>query len=103
MSTDGDPLLEANPVTPTNLTILTDGSNADALHVHASAGISNLDHGTDMAAASLLDDDHPQYVKKAGDTMTGELIIDPVAGTTALDCQKDITLKSGQKLIYDGS
>ena len=43
------------------------------------------------------------YVEVAGDTMTGELIIDPVAGDIALDCQKNITLKSGQKIIYDGA
>jgi len=43
-----------------------------------------------------------RYVLKAGDTMTGELVITPASGNTALTANKDIILKSGQKLIFDG-
>ena len=43
-----------------------------------------------------------RYVEVAGDTMTGELIISPT-GANSLDAQKNITLKSGQKLIFDGA
>jgi len=43
------------------------------------------------------------YVKKAGDTMTGELTIEPSSGTVSLDCKKDIVIKAGQSIILDGS
>jgi len=46
-----------------NATDLTDGE-ATTLHKH--------DHGN---MDGLADDDHTQYVKKAGDTMTGALIV----------------------------
>ena len=42
------------------------------------------------------------YVLKAGDTMTGELIINPASGDNALDAQQNIKVKSGKKIIYDG-
>ena len=42
------------------------------------------------------------YVKVIGDTMTGPLTITPVSGDTALFANKDIVLKAGQKLIFDG-
>lgn len=42
------------------------------------------------------------YVKIIGDTMTGQLTITPSSGDTALKADKDIVLKSGQKLIFDG-
>ena len=41
------------------------------------------------------------YVLKAGDTMTGMLTITP-SGDTALTANKDIVLKAGQKLVFDG-
>lgn len=43
------------------------------------------------------------YVKIKGDTMTGPLVISPTSGTTALTANKDIILKTGQKIIYDGT
>lgn len=43
------------------------------------------------------------FVKIAGDTMTGELVITPTSGTTALTANLDIVLKAGQKLIFDGA
>lgn len=42
------------------------------------------------------------YVKVAGDTMTGALTITPASGDTALTANKNIVLKAGQKLIFDG-
>ena len=42
------------------------------------------------------------YVKIAGDTMTGMLTISP-AGDTALTANKDVVLKAGRKLIFDGA
>lgn len=42
------------------------------------------------------------YVKKIGDTMSGELVITPT-GDTSLTANKDIVLKAGQKLIFDGA
>jgi hypothetical protein len=42
------------------------------------------------------------YVKKSGDTMTGMLTITP-AGDISLTANKDIILKAGQKLIFDGA
>ena len=44
-----------------------------------------------------------RYVNVPGDTMTGKLTIDPTSGTKSLDAQKDIVLKSGRKLIFDGA
>ncbi len=43
------------------------------------------------------------YVKIIGDTMTGALTITPASGDTALTANKNIILKSGQKLIFDGA
>lgn len=43
------------------------------------------------------------YVNVTGDTMTGALTITPAAGDTALTANKDIVLKAGQKLIFDGA
>jgi len=42
------------------------------------------------------------YVLKAGDTMTGMLTITP-SGATSLTCNKDIVLKLGRKLYFDGA
>ena len=50
--------------TPTNPKDIVNKSYAD------SAGVT--DHG---ALTGLADDDHTQYVKKAGDTMTGDLLM----------------------------
>jgi len=38
----------------------------------------------------------------SNDPLTGELVITPASGTSALRANKDIILKSGQKLIFDG-
>ena len=38
----------------------------------------------------------------SNDPLTGELVIDPASGDTALDVKKGISLKAGQKLIVDG-
>ena len=52
-----------------------------------------------LAAALAL------YLKldTSNDPLTGELVITPASGTNALKANKDITLKSGQKLIFDGA
>ena len=44
-----------------------------------------------------------RYVNVPGDTMTGALTITPASGDTALTANKDIVLKAGQKMIYDGA
>lgn len=38
----------------------------------------------------------------SNDPLTGELVITPASGDNALKANKDITLKAGQKLIFDG-
>ena len=43
-----------------------------------------------------------RLVKKAGDTMIGLLTITPASGNTALRANKDIVLRAGQKLYFDG-
>ena len=53
-----------------------------------------------VRSLSILDD---RYVNVPGDTMTGALTITPTSGTTALTANKDIILKAGQKMIYDGA
>ena len=58
-----------------------------------------IDNPMSLAQLQLLLDD--VYVNVTGDTMTGELIITP-AGDTALTANKDIVLKAGQKLVFDG-
>ena len=67
---------------------------ADEHLINPSTG--NLDK---VRSNSDLDD---RYVKKTGDTMTGQLTITPASGDTALKADKDIILKAGQKLIFDG-
>lgn len=42
------------------------------------------------------------YVKIIGDTMTGALTITP-SGDTALTANKNIVLRAGQKLFFDGA
>ena len=66
--TDASKNLESatSDITNAELETLTDTSNADALHVHASAGISGIDHGSDLDATSLTHDDHTQYFLLAG-------------------------------------
>lgn len=39
----------------------------------------------------------------SNDPLTGELVITPSSGITALRANKNIVLKSGQKLIFDGT
>lgn len=43
------------------------------------------------------------YVFKIGDTMTGELIINPTSGNTSLTAKKNIVVKAGQKIYFDGA
>lgn len=60
---------------------LTDGSNADLLHVHDyAATVHTHDHGLDLTG--LLDDDHPQYGHLAQDeTVSGMWTFDPTTAT----------------------
>lgn len=46
-----------------------------------------------------------RYLKldTSNDPLTGELVITPASGTTALRANKNIVLKSGMKLIFDGA
>ena len=37
------------------------------------------------------------------DPLTGELVITPSSGSSALKANKDIILKAGQKLVFDGA
>ena len=53
-------------------------------------------NGTDINSVYLKLD-------SSNDPLTGELIITPSAGTNAIKANKDITLKAGQKLIFDGA
>jgi hypothetical protein len=43
-----------------------------------------------------------RYVKKAGDSMTGELEIDVTPDATALTLQDDASLKRNKKFYLDG-
>lgn len=38
----------------------------------------------------------------SNDPLTGELRIEPASGTSALDCQKAIKLKAGERFYLDG-
>jgi hypothetical protein len=58
-----------------------------------------IDNPMSLIQLQLLLDDI--YVNETGDTMTGELIITP-AGDTALTANKDIVLKPGRKMIFNG-
>ena len=42
-------------------------------------------------------------LQKTGGTMTGELIIAPSSGVKSLSVTKDIYIKAGQKLYFDGA
>jgi len=46
-----------------------------------------------------------RYLKldTSNDPLTGELVITPASGETALRADKDIVLLSGRKLIFDGA
>ena len=46
-------------------------------------------------------DPEGDYVKIIGDLMSGKLTISP-SGNTSLDAQKNIVLKTGRKLFFDG-
>lgn len=37
------------------------------------------------------------------DPLTGELVLTPGSGTNALKANLDITIKAGEKVIFDGS
>jgi hypothetical protein len=56
-------------------------------------------NGISQSAADL------RYLKldTSNDPLTGELVITPVDGTNALKANMNITLKAGQKLIFDGA
>jgi hypothetical protein len=46
-----------------------------------------------------------RYLKlnTSNDPLTGELVITPASGTTALRSNADIVIKSGKKLVFDGA
>lgn len=48
---------------------------------------------------SVADD---RYVKKAGDTMTGKLTIDPSVDELSFSAKKDMELKTAEKMYLDG-
>jgi hypothetical protein len=55
---------------------------ADAVHDHTVAGEGGqLDHGAALTGASLLDDDHPQYIKDSEFTAKGDILVGTGAGT----------------------
>jgi len=54
--------LAATTVTGANVT-----AGANPGHTHTGASLSNIDHGADCTGASLLDDDHTQYVLNANE------------------------------------
>ena len=58
---------------------------------------NNVFTGTEVESALYED------LQKIGGTMTGHLIIDPSSGDRALTVKKDIYLKAGQKLYFDGA
>lgn len=59
----------------------------------------NLARGFNKAVADTL------YLKldASNDPLTGELVITPTNEEVALRANKDIVLKSGRKLIFDGA
>ena len=86
--------------TASRVTITSDGDGTVTIDV-VEAGI-NHNSLNNLATGDV----HTQYLYlpgRGGQTVIDEIIIDPSAGTNALDCQLDITLKSGQKIIYDGA
>lgn len=69
----------------------------------ASAGVT--DHGN---LSGLLDDDHPQYVKKSGDTMSGPLtvnglVIGPGNASLSSPAANTITFPNGIQLDINGT
>jgi len=59
---------------------------------------------TDMPDTGGINSDHDsRYVNVPGDTMTGALTITPASGDTSLTANKDIVLKAGQKIYFDGA
>lgn len=60
---------------------------------------SGLDHGT---LAGLGDDDHTQYVKKAGDTMTGALEIGRSSAGMSLNFTGSYSITEGSNTFYSG-
>jgi hypothetical protein len=53
-------------------------------HQNAAEG-GQLDHGLALTAASLLDDDHPQYIKDSEYTAKGDVLAGTGAGTFAVE------------------
>ena len=62
---------------------------------------SNLDDVGDLNQTKA----DARYLKldTSNDPLTGELVITPASGETALRADKDIILLSGRKLIFDGA
>ena len=57
-------------------------------------------YGSTWRALHVLPPSDDLYVHTTGDTMTGELILNPT-GDTALTVKKDVYLKAGQKFYLD--
>ena len=91
-----------NPDFPTTDQLIEDWARRK--HKHSGSETTNVPAG-DIAAKDVqaaineLDD---EKVAIAGDTMTGALTITPASGDVALTANKNIVLKAGQKLIFDG-
>jgi len=65
--------------------------------------IMKINPTTNKLDLVLADDDlDGVYVRIIGDTMTGPLVISP-SSETSLTSNKDIILKSGRRLVFDGS
>jgi hypothetical protein len=62
---------------------------------------SNLDDIGNLNQATA----DARYLKlnTSNDPLTGELVITPASGTTALRSNADIVIKSGKKLVFDGA
>jgi len=75
---------------------------ADVYKVNPFTG--RLDN-TGKSLADLVTALEPYFLRldASNDPLTGELVITPSSGTNALKANKDITLKAGQRLVFDGS
>jgi len=66
----------------------------------------NLFHWDEGVDTDVLEDFFDSLYLKldcSNDPLTGELVITPASGDNALKANKNITLKAGQKLIFDGA
>lgn len=58
----GDDVQVVGTMAATTVTGVNVTSGANPGHTHTGTSLSNIDHGADCTGASLLDNDHPQYV-----------------------------------------